>query len=106
MLGPGWVATVFTDNVTEVAGEVPATFEHTRVYVSEPTAVGLTVCVPLLAKAPDQLPEAVHPVVFADDHVIVAEALGTMDVGVMLSVGAGGMIAGTICAAISARTNP
>jgi hypothetical protein len=30
-LGGGWVATAFTDNVTEVVGEVPAPFEHARV---------------------------------------------------------------------------
>ena len=95
-----------TDSVTDVAGEVPATFAQTRVYVSDPTAVGLTVWVPLLAIAPDQLPEAVQPVVFTDDHVSVVEAPVAIDGDASVSVGAVGMIAGTICAAISARTNP
>ena len=97
---------VVTDSVTEVAGEVPATFEHTMVYISDPTADGLTVCVPLLAKAPDQLPEAVQPVVFTDVQVIVVELPVTMDVEPSVSVGAAGIIAGTICAALSASTNP
>ena len=58
--------------------------------------------VPSLAKAPVQLPEAVQPVVFTDDHVIVVELPVTMDGEVSVTVGAAGMIAGTICAATSA----
>ena len=101
-LGGGAAAAV-TDNVAEVAGEVPATFEQTSVYVSDPTADGLTVSVPLLAIAPDQLPEAVQPSeVFTDDQVSVVELPVTMDADARVSVGAGGTIAGTICAAMSA----
>lgn len=99
----GGVAAAVTDSVAEVAGEVPATFAQTSVYVSDPTAEGLTVSVPLLAMGPDQLPEAVQPSeVFTDDHVSVVELPVTMDVEASVSVGAGGRTAGTICAAMSA----
>ena len=59
--------------------------------MSDPTAVGLIVCVPLLAKAPDQLPEAVQPVALADDQVMVVEPPVTIDVDARLSVGAAGV---------------
>jgi hypothetical protein len=98
----GTAVAAVTDKVTEFAGEVPAIFAQTRVYVSDPTAVGLTVWVPLLAIAPDQLPEAVQPVVFTDDHVSVVEPPVKMDVDASVRTGAAGMIAGTICAAMSA----
>ena len=88
-----------TDRVTEVAGEFPAAFEHIRVYVSDPTVLGLTVCVPLLAIAPVQLPEAAQPVVFTDAQVSVVELPVTMDDEASLSVGAAGRIGGTIRAA-------
>lgn len=91
-----------TESVTDVDGELPAAFEHDSVYVSDPTAVGLTVCVPLLAIAPDQVPEAVQPVVFTDDQVSVVELPVTMDVEAKLSVGAGGRTAGILFAAMLA----
>ena len=92
-----------TDSVTEVAGEVPATLAHTSVYVSDPTADGLTVWVPLLAIGPDQLPDAVQPSeVFTDDQVSVVEPPVTMDVEARVSVGAGGRTAGIFWAAMLA----
>ena len=92
-----------TDSVAETAGEVPATFEQASVYVSDPTADGLTVWLPLLAKGPDQLPEAVQPSeVFTDDHVSVVELPVTMDVEARVSVGAGGRTAGILLAAMFA----
>ena len=99
-------AAAVTESVTEVAGELPATLEHNSVYVSVPTAAGFTVCVPLLAKAPVQLPEAVQPVVFAEDQVIVVEPPVTMEVEPRESVGTAGATAGISVAATSACTNP
>ena len=56
----GAVAAV-TVRVTDVDGEAPAPLVHNNVYVSVPVAEGVIVCVPVLAIAPVQLPEAVHP---------------------------------------------
>ena len=92
-----------TVSVTEVAVEGPAKFEQNSVYVSDPTAVGLTVCEPLLAKGPDQLPDAVQPSeVLTDDHVSVVELPVTMEVDARVSVGAGGRTAGIFWAAMLA----
>jgi hypothetical protein len=60
--------------------------------------VGLTVCVPLLAKGPDQLPEAVQAVVLTDDQVSVVELPVTIEVEPSVSVGATGTIAGAFAA--------
>ena len=71
--------------------------------MSEPTAEGFTVCVPLLARGPDQLPEAVQPSeVFADDQVRVVELPVTIDVEANVSVGARGSTAGMFWAAMFA----
>ena len=79
-----------TESVTDVAGELPAPFAHASVYVSVPTAVGLTVWEPLVAKAPPQLPDAVQPEAFEEDQVIVVEAPLTMEVEARVNVGAAG----------------
>jgi len=60
--------------------------------VSEPAAVTLIVCVPLIGNAPDQLPEAAQLVEFAEDHVIVVEPPVTKDVEPNVSVGAAGAV--------------
>ena len=56
--------------------------------------------VPLLAIAPVHDPDAVQPSdVLLDDHVSVVELPVTMELEASVSVGAGGMMAGTIFAA-------
>ena len=60
----------------------------------------------MLAKAPDQLPEAVHPVVLAEDQLIVVELPTVIELEVSESVGAAGTVAGILLAATSAWTNP
>lgn len=52
-----------------VALAVPPVPVHVSVY--EVVAVGLTICVPLVASEPFQPPEAVHAVAFVLDHVSV-----------------------------------
>src|SRR5580704_4677939 len=83
-------AAAVTESVTEVAGEFPAPLEHIRVYVSVPTAVGLTVWEPLVAKAPPQFPDAVQPEAFEEDQVIVVDAPLTMELEARVNVGAAG----------------
>ena len=61
---------------------------------------------PLLAIGPDQLPDAVQPVVLTDDHVSVVELPVTIEEEARVSAGAAGMIAGTNCAAKFAWTKP
>jgi hypothetical protein len=95
-----------TLSVTDVGADCPdARLVQSSVYVSVPTAVGFTVCVPVLSKGPVQLPEAVQPWLFADDHVIVVELPTTMEFVASVNVGAAGTIicaTGTLTAAISA----
>ena len=59
-------------------------------YVSVPAPVGATIWEPLLAKAPDQLPDAVQPEAFEEDQVIVVEAPLTMLLEARVNVGAVG----------------
>src|ERR1700722_7437931 len=87
-LGGG--AAAVTLSMTDVAGDAPATSEQTSVYVSVPTAVGLTVWEPLVGKGPDQLPDAVQPEAFEEDQVIVVEAPLTMVFEARVNVGAAG----------------
>lgn len=61
---------------------------------------------PLLANEPLQLPDAVHPVVFADDQVIVVEAPTVIDEDDNVNDGAAGTVAGIMVAAVLACTNP
>ena len=61
--------------------------------MSVPTAVGVTVWVPVLAMAPVQLPEAVQPWLFAEDQVSVVELPMTMELEANVKVGAAGTIA-------------
>lgn len=70
--------------------------------MSVPTAVGVTVWLPVFAKVPVQAPEAVQPVAFADDQVIVVELPVTIEQEPRVRVGADGTPASTICAALSA----
>ena len=51
----------------------------------------MKVCVPEVALAPDQPPEAVHAVAFVEDHVMVEELPHATEVGFaeMVTVGAG-----------------
>jgi hypothetical protein len=79
-----------TESVTEVGVDVPAPLEQASVYVSAPAAVGLIVWEPLVAKAPDQLPDAVQPVAFEEDQVIVVEPPLTMELDARVKVGAAG----------------
>ena len=102
----GGAAAAVTVRVTDVAGELPAAFAQTIVYVSLPTAVGPIVWLPVLANAPDQLPDAVQPLVLAEDQVMVVELPVTIELCARVSVGATGTIAGTSVAALSACTNP
>ena len=74
--------------------------------MSVPTAVGVKVWLPVLAWAPDQVPEAVQPWLFAEDQVSVVELPIVMELDASVSVGAGGRVAGIMAAAIFARTNP
>jgi len=70
-----------------------------------PTAVGVTVWVPVLAKAPVQLPEAVQPWLFAEDQVSVVELPTTMELDASVNVGAAGTgisVTGILAAAASA----
>jgi hypothetical protein len=87
---PPDAAAAVTESVTEVDGEVPAAFEQASAYVSVPTAVGLTVWEPLVAKAPDQLPDEVQPEAFEEDQVIVVDAPLTMVFEARVNVGAAG----------------
>ena len=70
--------------------------------MSVPTAVGVNVWLPVLAWAPDQLPEAVQPWLFAEDQVSVVELPIVMELDASVSVGAAGTVAGILVAATSA----
>jgi hypothetical protein len=76
--------------VADAAADVPAAFAHAKVYVSVPLAVGFTVCDPLVAIAPLQLPDAVQPVASVEDQVIVVELPTTMEVAASVRAGAAG----------------
>ncbi len=67
-----------------------------------PAADGVSVWLPLLARAPLQLPDAVQPVVFADDQVIVMEAPTVIEEDDNDSAGAAGTTAGIMVAEVSA----
>jgi len=71
--------------------------------VAVPAVVGVIVIMPLVARAPLQLPEAVQPDVFTEDHEIDVEALATTDGAASDRVGAPG---GTKASAASAWTKP
>jgi hypothetical protein len=58
--------------------------------VSEPAAVGVIVWVPLLARVPVQLPDAVQLVAPVEDQVIVVEFPTVIEVAAKVSVGAAG----------------
>src|SRR5271163_1267763 len=62
-----------TVRLAELAADEPAAFEHFNVYASVAAAAGVSVCEPLVASAPLQLPDAVQPVASAEDQVIVVE---------------------------------
>ncbi len=89
--------------VTELALDAPAPLLHVRLYVAVPTVVGVTVCVPLVANAPLQLPDAAQLVAFVDDQVSVVELPATTDVAAAVNVGGPG---GSSAMAASACTNP
>ena len=83
-LPPPTTATV-TDFVV-----LPPTPEQVNVYVYEPTELSTPVDAdPESAFAPDQLPDAVQLVAFADDHVRVEEPPGPTDIGAAESVTVG-----------------
>jgi hypothetical protein len=60
----------------------------------------------VLAIAPLQPPDAVQPVAFADDQVIVVELPLAMELAASVRVGAGGATCGRSANAASACTNP
>src|SRR5579859_118780 len=59
-VGSGKLAAV-TVSVVDVGADGPTTLVQNRMYVSVPTAVGVTVSLPVAARAPVQLPDAVQP---------------------------------------------
>lgn len=77
---------------TDVAAEVPPRLLQARVKVSTPTAAGVIVCVPLAARVPLQLPEAVQPVAFTDDQVSVVDLATWTDGAANVRVGAAGAV--------------
>ena len=79
--------------------EEPAALAQVRVYVSVPTAAGVTLWLPLLASAPLQLPEAVQPVVLTEDQVIVVELPAAMDLVPSVRVGAPGAMSASAASA-------
>lgn len=95
--------------MTDAAAEGPARFVHTKVYVSEPTAAGMTGWLPELAFAPfhcGSVPLAVQPWLLAEDQVSVVELPTVMELAAKESVGVGGTNAGIALAAKLACTNP
>jgi hypothetical protein len=86
----GGGAAAVTVNTTDVGAESPTLLEQTSVYVSVPAAVGLIVCEPLAAKAPDQLPDAVQLAAVGEDQVMVVEPPVVMELAASVRLGAGG----------------
>jgi hypothetical protein len=74
-----------------------------RPYVDVPTVAGETLCVPLVANVPLQLPDAAQLVAFKDDQVSVVWFPAVTVVADEVSDGAPG---GTSAMAASACTNP
>ena len=64
-----------------------------------PAAAGVTVCLPLLASAPLQLPEAVQPVVLTEDQAIVVELPAAMEVTPSVKVGTPGAMSASAASA-------
>jgi hypothetical protein len=83
-------AAAVTVNVTAVAGEAPAALLQIKEYVYVPAVVGESVCVPLVAKFPVHVPDAVQLVAFTEDQLIVVELPTAIDVAARVSVGATG----------------
>jgi len=79
-------------SVTDVDAEVPPRLLQARVKVSTPTAAGVIVCVPLAARVPLQLPEAVQPVAFTDDQVSVVDLPTWTEGAANVRVGAAGAV--------------
>lgn len=79
-----------TVKVTAVAGEAPAASLQIKEYVSVPGVVGESVCVPLVAKVPLHVPDAVQLVAFTEDQLIVVEVPAAIEVAAKVSVGAAG----------------
>ena len=99
-------AAAVTVKLAEPAADDPAAFAQVSVYVSVPAAVGVRVCVPLVANAPLQLPVAVQPVELAEDQVSVVELPTATELAAKVRVGAAGTTCGMSANAASACTNP
>jgi hypothetical protein len=65
--------------------------------------VGFKVCVPLVARVPLQLPDAVHPVALADDQVMVVEPPAATEVAAKVKVGGAGGAATVKLAVLAAE---
>lgn len=86
--------------MTDVVGELPAPLVQYSVYVSVPSASGVTVKVPLGASVPLQpvcnaaaFPDAVHELAVGEDQLMVVVVSAGMDFAPSVSVGAGGTTA-------------
>jgi hypothetical protein len=77
-------------SVTEVAGEEPPLLLQAKVNVSVPTAVGVMVSVPLVARVPLQLPEAVQLNALVEDQLSVVDLPTATELAARASVGTPG----------------
>jgi hypothetical protein len=80
-----------TVTVADAAVLPPAPL-HVSTYVEDPTLAGVTAKELFNASAPDQSPDAVHAVAFADVHVSVVGDPSVTDVGDALSVTVGATV--------------
>lgn len=87
----------------EFAADAPAALLQVSEYVAVPTVAGVTVCVPLVATLPLQLPDAVQLFALNEDHVrVVVLPVATEDAADEIAGAPGGIKA----MALSAWTNP
>src|ERR1700728_173075 len=79
-----------TSMLAVLIGDVPIALVHVSAYESVPPAVGVSVLLPLVAKVPLQLPEAVQLAAFADDQLITNDWPRLIEIALSPTVGAGG----------------
>jgi hypothetical protein len=89
-LGAGGGGGTVTAKLALPAADEPMTLAQVSEYVAVPPAVGNTAWLPLAGSEPLQFPDAVQPVAFADDQVIMDDWPRSMALLLSTNVGAAG----------------
>lgn len=89
-IGAGGGGGTVTVKLAVLGADEPITLAQVSEYVAVPPAVGVTVWLPLAANDPLQFPDAVQPVAFADDQVIVDDWPRSMALELSVSAGSAG----------------